>query len=355
MYRPSFSLRAWILAPALLCLVVAAGAVSLDLTLQAPTNLQAYFLQDLNLSGQGLTQEVFRAEVFSDLQQSTEAYFTFSLNNAQIPVASGKSINFTLNPGPLTITNLDLTNPGTPYRLQDYNITSEAQDIQDRALETGYLPSGIYVISLKLWQTTPDSLLASDEVIFSITNPFVTQIIAPAGTPGFPGMVGSTLPLFAWSSQASQYLLKICERTTSDQDAESVLQNTPNYQTDPSQPLTSSSFVYPAAGAKPLESGHTYYWQVTALVQTSGGLRPYPSSIAAFTINTNPDPLGQRIMAAVQTIMNSGDASILEELVGFQPTGELRLDGTGVNVEDLEAVASKISRGECHLKIARVQ
>ena len=79
MRRSHFSPRLWILAPALLGLVVAAGAVSLDLTLQAPTNLQAYFLQDLNLSGQGLSQEVFRAVVASDLPP-TQVSFAFSLN-----------------------------------------------------------------------------------------------------------------------------------------------------------------------------------------------------------------------------------------------------------------------------------
>jgi hypothetical protein len=354
MSRPRISCHVSSLAMMLICATITAGAVSLDLTLQAPTNLQAYFLQDLNLSGQGLNQEVFRAVVVSEVPP-TQVYFQFSLRNAQILVASGRSNNFTLNPGVLAITNLDLTDPGNPYTLQDYEITAEAQNIQNLALETGYLPSGIYIISLELREGADNTLLASDEVIFSITNPFVTQLIAPAGTPGFPGIAGSTLPLFVWSSQAGQYLLTICERATPDQDPESALQTTPNYQTDPSQPLTSSSFVYPAAGVKPLESGHTYFWQVTALVQTSGGLQPYLSSIGAFTVNTNPDPMAQRIMTAVQIIMNSGDVSILEELVGLQPNGAIRLDGIGVSVEDLEAIAAKTSRGECHLKMARVQ
>jgi hypothetical protein len=113
MYRLHFSRWLWILAPLWLCLALPAGAVSLDLTLQAPTNLQAYFLQDLNFSGQGLTQEVFRAAVVSDLPP-TPVYFQFSMRNAQIAVASGRSNNFPLNPPGLSITSLDLTNPGSP-------------------------------------------------------------------------------------------------------------------------------------------------------------------------------------------------------------------------------------------------
>jgi hypothetical protein len=355
MRKPHHSLYTNIFLLIVLGWATPVAAVTLDLTLQGPGNLQAFFLEDLNISGQAPSEEVFRATVVNELPTPIEVYFQFSLNNAQLLIASGRSNNFNLYPGILSVSNLDLTAPNNPYQLDDYEISSQAEEIQNLMLQTGYLPAGTYIINLDVCQSSTYEVLAHDEIVTAITNPFTIQLLSPSGNPSMPTPMTTLTPLFVWSSQAGQYILKICERISPDQDPESVLQNLPHYQTSSSEPLTSLSFTYPLSGVRPLESGRTYYWQVTALVSTSSGFREYPSAIAGFTITDNLDPQAQRIMTAVQMILNSGNASVLEDLTGFQPNGIIRLDGLGITIEDLESLARKFSQGEYQSTSVRAQ
>ncbi len=329
------------------------AAVNLDLSLSSADNLQVFFLQDLNVSGQAPASEVFRATIQSD-EPPRSCRLVFSMRTAQVEIFSSSTGSFTLNPGIVQITNLDLTSVGSPYRLENFNSNSVAQSIEDQLLQNGYFPAATYYLLLELW-SSEQTLLAADEVVAVITNPFTTMLLSPAGTPESPALIGGMLPLFTWSSSATQFLITVCEKTSDAMDPESVMQSRPNYQTDPSAPVTGKSFGYPAAGAKPLEPGHTYYWQVTALVQTTSGLKEYPSPIGAFTILQSQSPDAVRILTAIQRILGPGYLSALNQLTGFQPTGEIRLNGVVITIEDLEATAREFESGVHRTTAARAE
>jgi hypothetical protein len=329
------------------------ATVNLDLSLTSANNLQVFFLQDLNVSGQAPASQVFRATIQSD-EPAQSCRLEFSMRTAQLEIFNSSTGFFTLNPGVIQLTNLDLTSVGSPYRLENFSSNSVAQSIEEQLLQNGYFPAATYYLSLKLWSSA-QTLLAADEVVAVITNPFTTMLLVPAGTPESPAPIGGVLPLFSWSSSATQFLITICERTSDDPDPESVMQSRPHYQTDPASPLTGKSFSYPAAGVKPLESGHTYYWQVTALVQTTSGLKEYPSPIGAFTILQSQSPDAVRILTAIQRILGPGYLSALNQLTGFQPTGEIRMNGVIITIEDLETTATEFESGVHRITSARAE
>jgi len=324
------------------------AAVTLDLSLAASNNLEAFFLEDLNITGQAPASEVFRVTLQSDLP-ATPCYFEFSMGASAGEVIHGRSNVFTLNPGTLLISSLDLTQPDSPYWLTDHDLAPEANGIQEQVETMGYFPADVYRLYLELHESG-GALLAHDELIVTITNPFTTQLLSPFGTPGLPGTAAGSPPVFVWAGQAGSYLLRICEQTYPGQDPESALQGRPHYETDLSQPLTSQNFVYPPAGVRPLEPGRTYFWQVTALVETSSGSQSYPSAVGAFQIPAaNADPQAQRILMAVQRILGPGRQGVLDELTGCLPDGGLRLNGRDISIEDLEALAAEFEQRRCRL------
>lgn len=334
----------------------AAASVSLDLALLAPSNLQVFFLEDLNVSGNAPAAEVFRITLISTEPTDLECYAAFSMQTSQTLVASGASDPFILRANStLVLTNLDLTAKSSPYELRDYEVSDQAKSIEDKLLETGYFPSGAYILRLELYNAATRALLAADEATAIITNPFSIQLISPPGTPAAPAPIAVTTPVFVWSSQATQFLLKVCELTSPEMDAESVMESRPHYETDPLQPLTGQSFAYPTAGVRPLESGHTYYWQVISLVQTSGGRQEYPSPVGAFSIIHTLDPQSQRIWIALQRILGSSGQTALNELTGFQPNGTIHLDGLGITIEHLEEIASKFEQGAYRTASIRIE
>jgi len=332
----------------------AVAAVSLELQLVAPSNLEVFFLTDLNVSGQAPSAIVFHVTVTSD-QSYDRCFFTFSMSSWQTEIIQSKSADFNLQMGITQISNLDLTADGSLYQLEDYDVSSEAESIQDKLLQTGYFPSGTYMLSLELHRSYPDSILASDAVSVVLTNPFDIFLISPAGTPASPAPLSTTTPLFTWSSSANQFLLKVCEKTFAGMDPESVMENRPHYETDPAAPQIGQSFLYPASGVRPLEPGHTYYWQVASLVQTSSGPREYPSAIGAFTLVQQQDPESQQILLLLQRILSLNYPSVMSELSGFQPTGGIHLDGAGISVEELEGIARKFERGHYQTTSVRTE
>ncbi len=333
----------WMFLAAVLAYPVVAG-VTLDLQIEAPTNLEVFFLEDLNVSGQAPASIVFSATVISDIDP-IQAYFVFIMSNSGGEIMSSQSNRFPLEPGVLHITNLDLTEDGSEWELEDYEISSNATDIKNQLLQTGYFPSDTYHLRLELHRADNDALLPADNATIVLTNPFTINLISPYGSPSSPAIVSITTPVFTWSSQATQFLLKICEKTSENSDPESVMMSRPHYETDLSDPLFMQSFLYPGSGIRPLEPYHTYYWQVTSLVQTSSGLSQYPSQIGAFTLLTQPDPELQRMLLALQRILGADFENVMGQLSGFQPSGAVREDGGIITLDELEEIATRFEQG----------
>lgn len=337
-------------------IIPATAGVNLDLQLIAPANVEAFFLTDLNVSGEAPSAEVFRATITSDLL-ATSCLLTFIMRNMSTEIIRAESNRFNLASGTTLINNLDLTNAGSPYKLNNYEVGSTAEATKQKLMQTGYFPSDTYVIRLEISQADAQkTLLAADEFSVVLTNPFEIFLVLPAGDPGFPALQSGTTPLFTWKSTASQFLLKVCEQTGSGSDPESIMQSRPHYETDRSSPLPSQSFLYPSSGVRPLEPGHTYYWQVTTLVQTSSGLKEYPSSIGAFTIAAQElDFTRQRILHALEYILGESYPAVINELSGFQPKGVLLRDGTPISLEEFEDLGHRFLSGQFQTKAIRTE
>lgn len=325
----------------------AGAGVSLNLQLVASSNLEVFFLTDLNISGQAPSSVVFTATINSDLPD-TECFLVFSMRDPQTLLLRGQSDEFLLHKGTLQLTNLDLT--------LDYDVGSQAESVENKLMQTGYFPSATYFLKLELYVASdPDVPLASDEVAAIITNPFDIFLVSPVGTPSSPAPLTTTTPLFNWTSTANQFLIKICEKTPENSDPESVMQSRPHYETDAFSPQTSQSFLYPGAGVRPLEPGHTYYWQVTSLVQTSSGSKEYPSAIGAFYIVQQEDPENQQILLSLQRILGMDYQMVMSQLAGFQPKGLIRLDGANISAEELSNTARKFEQGQYHVTSVRAE
>lgn len=313
--------------------------VTLDIQLVAAANLEVFFLEDLNITGGTTSEIVFRVTVDNPDPPYNNCHYFFAMRDIDSYIASGQSNQFTLDTGVETFNNLDLTGGQTLYSLDDYTISDEATEIEDKLMQTGYFPTGTYFFRLELWQD--NQILASDEVSITITNPFDIYLITPSGSPASPALVTATTPLFAWTSSASQFRIRICELTMEAMDPESVMEGRPHYETDPGAPLTTPSFIYPGAGVRPLESGHTYYWQVLSLVQTSSGLDEYPSPIGAFTVFGFQTPEAQRVAGALQRILGLDFQHFAVGLAGYEPTGTVEMNGSAITLDELQEIVNR--------------
>jgi|GEM_PF-3351701 hypothetical protein len=332
------------------------AGVSLDMSLVAPSNLQAFFLEDLNVSGRSPAAEVFRFTITSTSSVELRCYLVFSMSNPQTLIISGQTDPFDLMPNAmLLLSNLNLTEPGSPYELDDYQVSGQAQQIEDQLVQTGYFPADNYRLKLELFPVGSTTAVASDEVVAIITNPFDLRLVSPVGTPSSPAVLLSTTPVFSWSSQATQFLMRICERTSPDMDPQSVMQGRPLYETDSSAPLAGQSFAYPTSGVIPLEPGRVYYWQVQALIQTSSGLQEYPSEIGAFSIAQIAAPQDQRIAFALQRVLGIGHQGIMSQLTGLLPNGRILLDGMEISIEQLEEMALRFEQGSYRIRTVRIE
>jgi len=323
------------------------------------SDVQTFMLSDFNFSGRGTSaSELFILTITnqsSTPQQCELILHIYSQNEGTL--ADGHTNPFTLEPnGFLTITNQNLFSAAQQFSLQDYNINQAGTELKSTLLATGRLPSDTYIFHFELLQAGGASLTET-EIRFVLTNPRTLDLVAPGTVANSPeeGLIYTPYPLFRWESDINTVKLVIAEQlpdTKDDFSPEEIMQQriifeeifTVQSSMGTTTPVSgtiipSTLFQYPVGGARSLEEGKTYYWQLIGYVKSSGAPLEIPSEIWKFKIagsgsNQTLTPLQQQILNLVREL----DASLLKpggELNGFIPTELVTKNGVLLNESDI--------------------
>ena len=81
--------------------------------------------------------------------------------------------------------------------------------------------------------------------------------------------------------------------------------------------LSTNSFQYPSSSVKQLQPGQTYFWRVSALVQTAEGENVIPSEIWSFSIaesqSGEPTEMSNQMEQALRDLVGSDQLSTIQE------------------------------------------
>jgi len=270
---------------------------------------------------------------------------------------------------------------------------SEFQVLQSTVLAFGKLPAGDYIFNLVIYpvDATTQSPLSERNVV-SVGNPSNLELVAPGGRLEDQLEIYNLYPWFQWESadfmwtgsncRECGYFIRISEYNpaihSSVDEALNDLSNLPYpdnhqfYKLDAELVAAAAnlytartSFQYPFSGAKPLEDGKTYVWQVKKTYPTTSGPETVESDIYAFTIpemggaggttqaggiNIWLQMLEQMLDADTYNLLFSG------ELVGYTPTGIVTLNETQQLTQDqLSAIIAQLLAGQITIQSVGVE
>ncbi len=340
-------------------------------------DLSIIFLGDLDLTRTGGGVPVFWLTLQTD--QEVQVYLKVTMRSRRYGVfAYGTTKVFLLEAAfPRQIDNTNLFTEGQNYSFEDYDWNQEiADELRDKILATGKLPSDIYQIIIEVFHYPSDQLYDDYVLTLDVTNPTTLDLIypgAPTDDDDIP-IIFTTLPQFHWESNIDLFKLVVAEKKPLDHlhaAPEEVIDDEIRLETfirvyrggdalpettGPDTVVTFATFLqYPPSGVLPLEEGKTYYWQVTGLPATSGTTLELESEIWGFTIGNLSDllltPDQIELLAQLRTII--GDDFVDRylatggELDGYTPTGRIiGPDGQSLTVEELRLLVAKFLSGE---------
>ena len=284
-------------------------------------------------------------------------------------LGSGETLAFDLPAGVTTIRNRELTDTRGDYDMPDFDTSPGADDLQERILDTGYLPEDRYCFTLILRESDSGDELTRGQGCLAVTNPLGLEILRP-GQPfdDVLPLVVSRHPQFQWSSQARRWLFELCEAQPGDGAGEDVMENSPVFRTelacdgiDPTLSVDCGpgrggalSWSYPSA-AEDLERGRTYCWRITSLIEASGGPEEVSSEIFCFRLCGPGDLAAEPVTRALEMIMAELLRMVGPELERMTPTGTVLVDGEAVDPSVLQEIAEGISGGRYEIRGAEIR
>ena len=290
---------------------------------------------------------------------------TLRIENLKVLQLSGsdlawaQSLVFKLGPQGKQISNRDLSQKNQPYSIDGSKSgydeeTGEA--LQDVILQSGLLPSGTYIFHVEVYDEF-DQLIPGAEFTHTliVSNPSRVDLVGPGTSFGETLIVIATnTPQFFWSTDAiatgqSKFFIRVVkvEGATSAEEAmqgfavwEKVVEN-------------QTTGIYPSSvEAIPLEAGQTYAWQVKRLVETSSGTNELQSDIFWFKLE---DPttgvVGVGVEDEVTQMVNQIQdlQGVTGEMEGYQPTGQVLVDGKPVDLNSLRTLLEQVLSGQIQI------
>lgn len=276
---------------------------------------------------------------------------------------TGTSDPFVLQPGVRRITNRDLSNGNSDVVIEDFDMSSDADDIRDQLTQSGRFPAGTYTFRLTVYRAGTRTALGAGQVSLDLDNPSRVELLSPGRPFGeSPEVLTNPAPRFNWTADVglaaagSRYRLKVAPADGAA-SPEEAMQQFPAWDAT----LTATSALYPGSvSARPLEAGKTYAWQVTREVPTSGGSQFIASPIYWFKMagavaGSTTEGAAADLGATLQ-LENLGRALGLgAELSGFKPTGTILVDGREWSAENLEALLRAILAGTVTVRSVTVR
>ncbi|MCK4772345.1 MAG: hypothetical protein KAT18_05440 [Candidatus Latescibacteria bacterium] len=267
---------------------------------------------------------------------------------------------FTLEPQGLQINNRDLSQEGQKYSIDTgksgYDETT-AEALQDIILQTGLLPSGNYKFEIQVLDVTDQPILSAytEHTIF-VSNPTRVDLVGP-GTEfgGALPVIATNTPQFFWSTDAiaSGLHYKFRIRVVKVEGAASAEEAMQGFAVWEKFVENQTTEIYPSSvEAIALEAGETYAWQVERLVETSSGTHEIWSEIFWFRLE---DPTAGIIGAGIEEEVSQMVDQIQDlqgvagELEGYQPTGQVLVDGKPMDLNALRNLLEQVLSGQIQI------
>ena len=330
------------------------------------SDIQMFMLSDFNFTGKGQSSfEIFEINISNLSDQPVRCVLKMQVQAQSLgPMASGETDPFELSAREnIRITNRNLFSAAQQFSLQDYKITNTGSDLSSQLLSTGRLPADTYFFVFNLLNANDGSEFGQTIVRFNLTNPRLIELISPGDSGNSPELsqVFSIYPLFRWESDMSAFKLIIAEKLSDARDdlsPEEVMQQRIVFertlrmdggragQFPGAETIPATMYQYPVVGARMLEEGKTYYWQVIGLVATSGAPEEIASEIYKFQISgvgaaSLLTPLQQQILNLVREL----DPGLLKpggDLNGFIPTESVKKNGAEIGGDEIIDILSKL-------------
>lgn len=356
---------------------IAGAQVFLDLEI-LKTNAQAFPIGDLNLASTTQTTNYFNVQIRNDGAEPVEMRLKLEILYNGSVIATGISNSFVLPDNGttylLTSQQLSLGTAmidGQQIELGDYDVDFNAVgNLENQALQTGMAPAGIYnFILTAVDPNNPNNVLAPDQNqgnhTLNISNPTYIELLFPGRSINDPAIeeIGTTTPYCQWQTDVppsnASYNIFFYEKQTADISVQDVLNHPPVLQVEG---YTNNFLQYPTDTSidpvfkvvRPLGAGKIYYWFVRSIIQTGTGTITLESDIFRFKISdvaqTNYN--AQQIISILQQLLGSQYESKLTDLIeqGFDPNGEISLDGQSGDIGTLLEIANQISSGQLNIE-----
>jgi hypothetical protein len=245
-----------------------------------------------------------------------------------------------------TVSNLDI-GKSSDIKTQSFEFNSDAKEkIQKLALGTGKLPAGTYTFHMVITDLDAPAQSVAKDIILNLVNISRLDLIMPQdGSP-----VPTPFPLFQWRYDGTDVQLSVYEKHRHDRSREDAASGIPQLQVKsgtPAFPSGSTSFQYPAVGARPLDPGKTYVWKVIGLTSGSGGSgQEVPSELWEFTVGnegSHEDNDTSGVTGNLRFLNGLGE-DILQQLLNgdLVPTGIMFLDGHLIPAHEGEALLKNL-------------
>jgi len=395
----------------LLISIVSAQDVNgvLDLRTNYFYNFEVYYLLDFDFNNGRNNPDMFSyslsytpADGITPIQIKIE--FEWIANIPAVNMDNHRILYVVTRPfefnGEVTLTTRDIDqnmhniyyNDGRPCNISVDHFEQDLQRLQSIILSTGgKLPAGSYVFTLNITDQYNTPLKSQTQVI-EVSNPTTLELISPGGELADNFEIATTLPTFQWESidfmwsktncPQCGYAIRVAEydptRHNSVDQALKDRANLPFPDNNDYFPLPSSKistvagldlytagtiFQYPLTGAKPLEAGKIYVWQIRKTFPTTSGPESVLSPIFAFKIQSMGQTSYTGIDVSQYLVLINQIPEINPEwfkegglLYGYVPTGTVILNGNqSITLEQLSVLVSQLMTGQVSIKSITIE
>ncbi|MDD3049878.1 MAG: hypothetical protein PHR06_01905 [Candidatus Cloacimonetes bacterium] len=233
-------------------------------------------------------------------------------------------------------------------------------DFEDKALELGALPDGIYQITVLVRDMNDYQLSEPATFTLIISNPVPLRLIYPGASSVRSNVdVMTQYPNFLWVTNMSKCTLFIYE-LAEDNDLIDNPDNLEVFFTETfSEEDVPGSFIYPV-DAPQLEPGRLYAWRVTAgLISLIGsGDDVVDSELFYFRITDEGSEVNDKtFLDAVLNMSNQEIREYLDKLLqsGYSPTGKIYFGSRELTIEELQEILDKINSNTMEIKSITIE
>ena len=234
----------------------------------------------------------------------------------------------------------------TNQDFENYQVEDASNEVVKIALARGVLPAGDYIFDVRVFDHTArprGDLISEGEGMIVTENPGRQLDLLGPGTPfgQEPDVLATTFPIFQWVSDAKRFNFALYEVRPGQRSPEDVVGSRPVFAIRDSL-MTTTVLPYPSF-AEELEGGHTYAWQVEAIVETTAGELTFPSELYWFFVeqeeNLSLDAQGGSVVGTSPLAPVPGSEVVRVEVepqeITLQPGATFLFRTTAYNADDL--------------------